>query len=340
MNDGKNNTALSGRASARPCREAAGSRFVMLNEVKHPARERETGSVRSPESPSDAQLLRFAQDDKGAGVVEREPFSRSLVPTRVGGFTLLEVLTALAILGLVSSSVLLVIDRCVGSAGDSALRMEAFELARENVEAVLIRDSVEETVEYGASEKYANVSWRTVIEAFPEPVSGQMWLRAVCTAEYTDSKGETRNVELAHWIAKLTDQQAEQLMDGEELERLEAEQVLSAAEDAADYAGVSVETLEQWVGNGLVTTEDGRFIKYNLDVFTKNRGDPSAEEKARQVLSIEELAMALRTMQSGLNETDDGSGSPGTDPLTGLSPEDLEKMDIGEVVELLRQRQK
>jgi len=256
---------------------------------------------------------------------------------RVRGFTLLEVLTALAILGLVSSSVLLVVDRCVSSAADSALRMEAFELARENLEQVLIRDSVAETVDYGRSEKYPDVTWQTVIEAFPEPVEGQMWIRAVCSAEYTDSKGESRKVELVHWLAALTDQQASQIMDDEDMERLEAEQAIATAQDAADYAGVDAETIAQWVEDGLLTTEDGRFIKYNLDLFTKSQGKPSDEEKGKQVQSLEELAMALRTIQKGANQSGESQDS-GIDPLTGASYEELEKMDVGEVIELLRQR--
>ncbi|MEN6578274.1 MAG: prepilin-type N-terminal cleavage/methylation domain-containing protein [Phycisphaerales bacterium] len=253
------------------------------------------------------------------------------------GFTLVEVVTALAILGLVSSSVLLVVDRCVSSAADSSLRMEAFELARENMEQALIRDSVEESVDYGRSEKYADVTWQTVIEAFPEPVNGQMWIRAVCSAEYKDSQDETQKVELVHWIAALTDQQASQIMDDEDLERLEADQAIPTAEQAAEYAGVDAQTLAQWVENGLLTAEDGRFIKYNIDLFTENQGNPSVEEKAKQVKSLEELAMALRTIQKGASQSGESQGS-GIDPLTGVSYEELEKMDVGEVIELLRQK--
>jgi prepilin-type N-terminal cleavage/methylation domain-containing protein len=256
---------------------------------------------------------------------------------RPGGFTLLEVLTALAILGLVSSSVLVVVDRCVSSAADSSLRMEAFELARENMEQVLIRDSVEETVDYGRSEKYPDVTWQTVIEAFPEPVEGQMWIRAVCSAEYTDSKGESRKVELVHWLAALTDQQASQIMDDEDMERLEAEQAIPTADEAAKYAGVDAETIAQWVEDGLLMTGDGRFLKYNIDLFTKSQGKPSDEEKGKQIKSLEELAMALRTIQKGANQSGESQDS-GIDPVTGVPYEELEKMDVGEVIELLRQQ--
>jgi len=255
----------------------------------------------------------------------------------IAGFTLLEVLTSLAILALASSSVLIVIDRCVASAANSALRMEAFSLARENLEQVLVRDSVEESIEYGTSDTYTDISWQTVIEAFPEPVSGEMWVRAVCSAEYTDSAGETQKIELVHWIAELTDQQTGQLMDDETLAKLEVEQFLATDEDAAKYAGVDVETLQQWVDNGLVMTEDDGFIKYNLDFFVESQGDPSVRDKARQVESIRELAMALRTMQKELEE--DAGGSDAGNSATGLSPAELEKMDIGEVMKLLKQRQ-
>lgn len=225
------------------------------------------------------------------------------------GFSLLEVLTALAILGLVSSSVLLVINRCVNSAADSALRMEAFQIVRENLELVLVRDSVEESVEYGISDLFPVVSWQTVIEAFPEPVNGQIWVRAVCTAEYTDSRDQRQKIELTHWIAPLTDQQAGAILSDEERARLEAEQILNTAEAAARYARIDVKTLEQWIENGLLTTEDGRFIKYNLDLFVEGEGQPSEQTKARQVETIDELAMTLRTQQSGFEEDADLSGS-------------------------------
>jgi len=251
------------------------------------------------------------------------------------GFTLLEVLTALAILALASSSVLLVIDRCVNSALDSSLRMEAFRLVRENLEQVLVRDSVEESTDYGASDLYPDISWQTVIEAFPEPVNGSMWVRAVCTAEYKDSKDQNQKVELTHWIAALTDQQAGALLSDEEMAKLEAEQTLTTAADAARYAKVNAETLQQWVDNGLLMTEDGGFFKYNLDLFIDSNGEPSEQDKARQVESIEELAMTLRTEDKGLENGADQSLSE-----KDRSSEQDETKDVGEVTGRPRQRQR
>src|SRR4030042_903009 len=85
------------------------------------------------------------------------------------GFTLFEIIAALGILGLVCSSVLLVIDRCVNSAADSSMRMEAFRLVRENLEEILVSDSVEETVEYGTSDEYPDISWETGVGALSGP---------------------------------------------------------------------------------------------------------------------------------------------------------------------------
>ena len=254
------------------------------------------------------------------------------------GFTLIEVLTALAILALVSSSVLVVVDRCLVSASDSSVRMEAFLLARENMEKILASDSVEETVDFGKSEKYPDLSWQTVIEPFSEPVSGKMWIRAVCSAEYLDSAGEKQTVKLEHWITELTDQQASQLAGQPgSIEELTAEQLLATEDEAAGYAGVDVETIQQWVKNGLVTMDDGGFLKHNIDVYVRGEGKPTAAEKKEQVDSIEELAARMKSVQEGDEEV---GGAGGKDPVTGLPQEQLEKMGVGDVMKLLKDKKK
>ena len=86
----------------------------------------------------------------------------------------------------------------------------------------------------------------------------------------------------------------------EDLAKLEVEQVLATAEEAAKYAGIDVDTLEQWVENGLLTTEDDGFLKYNLDLFVQSKGNPTPEEKAKQVESVQELAMTLQDDAEGL----------------------------------------
>ena len=48
------------------------------------------------------------------------------------------------------------------------------------------------------------------------------------------------------------------------------DQFIDTVEDAAEYAGVEPETIEQWLEDGLETTEEGYFIKSDLDYFKSN----------------------------------------------------------------------
>ncbi len=235
--------------------------------------------------------------------IKRDGTSRRL------GFTLIEVLAALAILAFVSTSVLVVIDRCIEATADSTLQMEAFNLVREHMETLLASESVTENVDFGTSERYPDMSWRAATEVFSESTTGQMWIRAVCSAEYTDSKDQEQTVELVHWVAMLSDKQAEQLTDGEDLEALAAEQLIEDIETAAEYAGVEPATIEQWMENGLLTTSDGAFIQYNLDIFISSNGEPTEEQQDQQVESIEDLAMILAAQGQGAGTEDDTSKS-------------------------------
>lgn len=131
----------------------------------------------------------------------------------LSAFSLVEAVTALIILALISSSVLVVINRCMASATDSALRMQAFEVARDNMETLLSKDSVKEMVEYGSSYKYPEIQWQTTVETFYEPAKERMWVRAVCSAEYADTAGDVQTVELTHWLTDLTKKQLLQIIE-------------------------------------------------------------------------------------------------------------------------------
>jgi len=131
-------------------------------------------------------------------------------------FSLIEAVTSLIILALISSSVLAVINRCMVSAADSTVRMQAFEVARDNMETLLSKDSVEETTEYGSSDKYPQIQWETTVEAFYEPAEEQIWAKAVCSAEYDDTAGETQTVELTHWLTALTKDQLIQMIENKQ----------------------------------------------------------------------------------------------------------------------------
>lgn len=245
-------------------------------------------------------------------------------------FSLVEVMMALTILALFSSSVLVVINRCITSSADFTLRMQAFEVARENMEILLANDSMEESVEYGNSEKYTEIAWQTVVETFYEPITATMWLRGMCSAEYTDSTGQKQTVELIHWLTGLTREQLMQIMNQQD-EELIAAQLLESVEEAAEYAGVSEETIEQWLDNGMRTTEDGSFIKSNLDLYKRTDGNPGTEEKNQQISSKAELIKQYEEQnQSGSQDE--------IDPKTGLTYEELDQMDISEIWNILQEQ--
>jgi prepilin-type N-terminal cleavage/methylation domain-containing protein len=247
-------------------------------------------------------------------------------------FTLVEVMAALSILALISSSVLVVINRCVTSGADSALSMQAFEVARENMERLLALQSVEETVEYGDSDIYPEITWQTVVETFYEPINSRMWLRGVCSAQYIDSEGQEQTVELTHWLTDLTKNQLLDVMTREDEEGQLASQLIATIEEAADYAGVDVQTIEDWLENGLLKIGDGSFVGMNLDIYQINNGQPSAEDKKLQVKSEAELIKLME--QQGMLD----GGQDEIDPRTGLPYEELKDMDISEVWDLMKNR--
>ncbi len=148
------------------------------------------------------------------------------------GFSLVEVVTALMILAFMSSSVWVVINRCMSSAADTTLRMQAFEIARDNMESLLSGETAGVTVEYGVSERYPEVLWKTSIDTAQGPAGGKMWLEAVCESIYVDMAGNVQTVELTHWLTDLTKEQAARVE--EEKERLEEEQEEEEEDEEGD----------------------------------------------------------------------------------------------------------
>lgn len=259
-------------------------------------------------------------------------------------FTLIEVTAALIILAIISSSVLVVINRCVASAADSALRMQAFEVARENMEKLAASDSVEESVEYGENDKYPEIKWQTIVETFYEPITARMWVRAVCSAEYNDIKGETQTVELTHWLTDVTKEQLVAIMERQEEQQEDwpADQIIESIEEAAQYAEVDVQTIQQWMDNGMLTTEDGAFIKSNLDLYKQTDGKPSDEEKNLQIRSVEQLLELMEQKPEPVEKkTSDGQKQQDKiDPVTGLTYEQLEQMETSEIFNLLKDKKR
>ena len=135
------------------------------------------------------------------------------VKNKKTGFTLIESMAAVLILGIIVSSVIVVFIRCSSGSLDSMRKMQAFEVARENMENILTEDSVSERSEHGFSEKYPHIEWATKIQTFYEPVYKKMWVKAICSAQYEDSKGEIQTVEFTHWLTVLKDNQVKQVLN-------------------------------------------------------------------------------------------------------------------------------
>ncbi len=191
-------------------------------------------------------------------------------------FSLVETATALIILAMITSGVLVVINRCVGSAADLVTRRQAFEVARDNMETLLTTSTVTEKTEMGASDKYPEIQWQTTVEPFYEPVTNRMWIQAICSAEYTNMAGERQTVKLTHWLTDLTKEQLLQMLQ-QRYEQLAEDQLLKSVEEAASYIGVDVETVQQWVQNGMHFTGEGYYIKGYLELYKEYDGNPPAE---------------------------------------------------------------
>ena len=139
---------------------------------------------------------------------------------RPDGFSLLEVVVALGVLAAICSSVMVVMNQSIAATIDSRTKMEVFTLERENMEKVLAADSVSLVSEMGYSAINPDIQWQTVVETFNPPVGTKMWLRAVCSATYTDSRGEQQTIELTHWLTELSDRDR-QLIEKQKEKELE-----------------------------------------------------------------------------------------------------------------------
>ena len=171
-------------------------------------------------------------------------------------FTLVEVSAALVLLSIILSSVMVLMNRYVDSVIDLQLRQEAFELARGNMEQLLAESKLSDMAEFGDSEQNPEIEWQTLVEPFYEPVTDQMWIRAVCSAGFDDTKGESQNIELEHWITNLNAQQVKQILAQQQVE---AEYLDLLAEGAG--SAIEETTLAYLEKEGLDPEAYKRFIE-------------------------------------------------------------------------------
>jgi len=156
-----------------------------------------------------------------------------------------------------------------------------------------------------------------------------------------DAEGQEQAVELTHWLTDLTKGQLLEIMTREEEEGQLAAQLIATLEEAAQYAGVDVETIERWLENGLLTTEDGSFVKMNLDIYKHSGGNPSPKDKSLQVKSEAELIRLMTELGMPDGTKDAQQSRQGEiDPQTGLTYDELGNMDVREVFDLMKNRQR
>jgi hypothetical protein len=199
-------------------------------------------------------------------------------------FSLAETAAALLILAVICTSVVVVFNDASKSAANSARRIEAFEVAQENMEKLLASTYVQEGIEYGQSVKYPGIEWQSGVETFYEPITKRMWARAVCTASYLDIDLVSQKVELTNWLTDLTQDQVLELIKRKQAQKnllAQADKILGSIEEAAEYSTVPESTIQQWVDNGMPVTEDGLFIKDYLDLYKKYGGNPPGDQKAQ-----------------------------------------------------------
>ena len=130
-------------------------------------------------------------------------------------FTLMEVSVALVILGMIAATVLVVINRAIDTVVAWQTKMEAFDVARENMEKLLMKNCVSDGVENGISDTNPDINWETTIESFYEPISNRMWARAVCTSKYKDNEGQEQKIELTQWITSVSKEQVKDILKWE-----------------------------------------------------------------------------------------------------------------------------
>ena len=157
------------------------------------------------------------------------------------GFTVLEALMAVLVIGFVASSIMVVMDNSISSLTEIKLRTQAFELARENMEMMLTGDSVTEISDSGTSDINPEIAWEISIKAQQaSSTDGVIWVKAKSSASYRDSNDDLETIEFEQWITSLTKSQSKQI------QKL---RMLQAQEDGVDSEIDNDETIDSELDN-------------------------------------------------------------------------------------------
>jgi len=104
----------------------------------------------------------------------------------------------------------------------------------------------------------------------------------------------------------------------------EADQLVETIEEAAEYAGVDVEIIQEWADSGdMPVTEDGVYVKLYLDLYTEHDGQPPTE--ARLEAEEEYARLTGQTVMGGVVSTGPFRGKvpprPGSEGPSGPTPQ-------------------
>lgn len=253
---------------------------------------------------------------------------RQLVPAPAPpcgrGFTLVEVVAALAILVGIISTALVVMNHAVESTIEMRSRQHAFEVARENLESLLTVPSVSDMIDYGYSEQYPEIRWELRVEPFYEPISNKMWIRAVSTATFRDTADEEQTVELQQWLTGLTAAQIKQILDQQKTEEKILEELYG---DKDSEIQELTKTCLQQSGLNVSAYEDllKRQRRQKLDYLLENEFDAGYQElldtlDAEESVFLQDLGVDFDRLDECINfllenkDATSGGGESGGGP--------------------------
>ncbi|MGB8227134.1 MAG: prepilin-type N-terminal cleavage/methylation domain-containing protein [Sedimentisphaerales bacterium] len=217
-------------------------------------------------------------------------FNKILLPGQNRGqsqnrraFTLIEVTVALIVFGMITATVLVVINKAIETVVLWQTKMQAFEITRENMEKILAQSSVTDFVEYGMSETNSDITWETTVSSFYEPLTNQMWMRAVCTAQFVDSEGEEQKIELTHWLTSLNKEQIRQILEQKQRES----EYQAAINESSESAGQQRQLLTGQQNKRLQQAEQlqkqADHLQEQADRLREQAKQPEAKEQAEQL---------------------------------------------------------
>jgi hypothetical protein len=106
-----------------------------------------------------------------------------------------------------------------------------------------------------------------------------------------------------------------------------AKHIITTEDLAAEFAGVTVETIKQWVKNGMPMTEAGEYLKPWLDLYLRTDGNPTEEDRQSTLTEYPELSITRpKKATSDKTTTPDSQkpGEPGSQAQPGTDSSDAE----------------